>query len=132
MPIKGSSKTTKKSPKTVPIEKRTWTDVEPGKYLFSDLEVSKKLIHLLRHAQDMHREDDGAVQFWRSKEILQKYFPYCPHWSDSKWKKNMAGGGGNTRKDISSVLILQEQLCISELFKDIQEAILLILLYRTM
>ena len=47
-------------------------------------------------------------------------------WSDSKWKKSMAGGGGN-RKYISIVLILQEQLCISELFKDIQEAILLIL-----
>ena len=37
-----------------------------------------------------------------------------------------------TRKYISTVLILQEQLCISELFKDIQEAILLILHYRTM
>ena len=37
-----------------------------------------------------------------------------------------------TRKDTSTVLILQEQLCISELFKDIQDAILLILLYRTM
>ena len=36
------------------------------------------------------------------------------------------------RKDTSTVLILHEQLCISELFKDIQDAILLILLYRTM
>ena len=43
------------SPRTVPIEKRIWTDVEPGKYLFSDFEVSKKLIHLLRHAQHVHR-----------------------------------------------------------------------------
>ena len=63
--------------------------------MFSDFEVSKKLIHLLRHAQDVHREDDGAVQFWRIIEILQKYFPYCPNWSDRKWKKSMAGGGGN-------------------------------------
>ena len=53
------------SPRIVPIVRRTWTDVEPGKYLFSDYEVSKKLIHILRHAQDVHREDDGAVQFWR-------------------------------------------------------------------
>ena len=36
-----------------------------------------------------------------------------------------------TRKYSSTVLILQEQLCISELFKDIQDAILLILHYRT-
>ena len=37
-----------------------------------------------------------------------------------------------TRKDTSTVLILQQQLCISELFKDIQAAILLILHHRTM
>ena len=36
------------------------------------------------------------------------------------------------REDSSTVLILQEQLCISELFTDIQDAILLILRYRTM
>ena len=30
------------SPRTVLIGKRTWTDVEPGKYSFSDYEVSKK------------------------------------------------------------------------------------------
>ena len=37
-----------------------------------------------------------------------------------------------TREDTSTVLMLQEQLCISELFKDIQDAVLLIPLYRTM
>ena len=52
------------SPRTVPIGKRTWTDVEPGKYSFSDYEVSKKLMYLLRHAQQVHREEDGEVQFW--------------------------------------------------------------------
>ena len=36
------------------------------------------------------------------------------------------------RKDSSTVLFLQELLCISELFKDIQDAILLIVLCRTM
>ena len=80
------------SPRTVPIGERTWTDVEPGKYSLSDYEISNKLIHLLRHGQHVHREDDGAVQFWRIKENLQKYFLYCPHWSDSKWKKSMARG----------------------------------------
>ena len=85
------------SPRTVPIEKRIWTDVEPGKYLFSDYEVSKKLMHLLRHAR-IQREDDGAIEFWRIKDDLQKYFPQCPHWSDDKWKKTMAGGGGNKKR----------------------------------
>ena len=79
-------------------EKRTWTDVEPEKYSLSDFEISKKLIHLLRHGQHVHREDDGAVQFWRIKDNLQKHFPYCPHWSDDKWKKSMAGGGGNKKR----------------------------------
>ena len=80
------------SPRTVPIGKGTWTDVEPGKYSFSDYAVSKKLMHLLRHGQHVHREEDGEVHFWRIKENLQKYFLYCPHWSDSKWKTCMAGG----------------------------------------
>ena len=78
------------SPRTVPFGKRTWTDVEPGEYSISDYEVSKKLIRLLRRGKHVHREDDGAVQFWRMKENLQKHFPYCPHWSDDKWKKSMA------------------------------------------
>ena len=64
------------SPRTVPIGKRTWTDVEPGKYSFSGYEVSKKVTFLLRHSQQMHREeDDGAIHFWRIKEHLQNQFP---------------------------------------------------------
>ena len=38
----------------------------------------------------------------------------------------------DTRKNFSIVLILQEQFCISELSKVIQDAILLIFHYRTM
>ena len=39
-----------------------WTDVEPGEYSISDYEVSKKLIHLLRHGTPP-RENDGAIEF---------------------------------------------------------------------
>ena len=85
-------------PRTVPIGKRTWTDVEPGEYSISDYQVSKKLINLLRHGQHVHQEEHGAVQFWRIKENLQTYFLYSPHWSDSKWKTCMAGGGGNKKR----------------------------------
>ena len=52
------------SPRTIPIEKRTWTDFEPGEYTLSDYDISKKLMHLLRHGQHVNREDDGAVHFW--------------------------------------------------------------------
>ena len=53
------------SPRIVPIGKRTWTDVEPRKYSFSNYEVSKKVMYLLRHSQNVHREEDGAVHLWR-------------------------------------------------------------------
>ena len=61
--------------RTIPIEKRTWTDVEPGEYSLSDYPVSKKLINLLRHGS-LPRETDGAIEFWRIKDYLQKYFMY--------------------------------------------------------
>ena len=85
------------SPRIVPIGRRTWTDIEPGKYSFSDYEVSKKVTYLLRHSQHVHREEDGAVHFWRIKENLQNQFPHSPHWSDSKWKVCLAGGGEKRR-----------------------------------
>ena len=97
MPIKGKSKTTEKrtgssSPRIVPNGRRSWTDIGPGKYYFSDYEVSKKVMYLLRHSQHVHREEDGAVHFWRVKEYLQSQLPQFIHWSDSKWKKAMDGG----------------------------------------
>ena len=67
--------------RTIPIRERTWTDVEPGKQSPSDYPVSKKLIHLLRHG-NLPREDDGAIEFWRIKDSLQKHLLYCHHWSD--------------------------------------------------
>ena len=65
------------STRIIPIGERTWTDVEPGEYSLSDYEVSKKLIHLLRHGKQVHREDDGAVQFWRKKKSSET-FPVLP------------------------------------------------------
>ena len=86
------------SSRTTLIGSRTWTDVEPGENSLSDYDTSKKLIHLLRYGNQVRREDDGACQFWRIKDNLQKHFPHCLHWSDDKWKKSMAGGGGNKRR----------------------------------
>ena len=85
------------STRTMPIGERTWTDVEPGEFSISDYEVSKKLIHLLRHGS-LPRENDGAIEFWRIKDNFQKHFPHCHHWSDEKWKKSMAGGGQNKKR----------------------------------
>ena len=57
------------STRTIPIGKRTWTDVEAGEYSLSDYPLSKKLINLLRHG--LPRETDGAIEFWRIKDYLQ-------------------------------------------------------------
>ena len=86
------------STRTILVGERIWTDVEPGEYSLSDYAISKKLIHLLRHGNQVHRENDGAIEFWRFKENLHKYFPHCLHWSDDKWKKAMAGGGENKKR----------------------------------
>ena len=82
------------SPRIVPIERRNWIDIEPGKYSLSEYEVSKKVIYLLRHSQQVHREENGAVHFWRMKENLQNQFPQSIHWSDDRWKACWAAGGG--------------------------------------
>ena len=85
------------STRTIPIGERKWMDVEPGKYSLSDYAVSKKLINLLRLGSVL-RENDGAIEFWRIKVNLQTYFLYCHHWSDEKWKKSMARGGGKKER----------------------------------
>ena len=44
----------------IPMNTRNWIDIEPGKHSLSAYEVLKKGIHL-RHSQQVHREEDGAV-----------------------------------------------------------------------
>ena len=56
------------------------------------------MIHLLRHSQQVHREEDGAVHICRIKENLQKHFPQSIHWSDDRWKACLAAGGGAKRR----------------------------------
>ena len=41
----------------------------------------------------MHREEDGAVHFWRMKENLQNQFPQSIHLSDNRWKACLTGRG---------------------------------------
>ena len=87
------------SPRIVPIERRNWIVIEPGKYSVSEYEVSKKVTFLLRHSQQMHREEDGAIHFWRIKENLQNQFPQSSHWSDDRWE-SMFGSRRRSKKEI--------------------------------
>ena len=88
------------SPSIIPMKARNWIDIEPGNHSLSlsAYEVSKKVIHLLRHSQKVQREEDGAVQFWRIKEHLQSQFPQVPCWSDDRWKACLSAGGGAIRR----------------------------------
>ena len=86
------------SPRIVSIERRNWIDIEPEKYSFSEYEVSKKVTFLLRHSQQIHREEDGAVHFWRMNENLQNHFPQSIHWFDARWKACLAAAGGAKRR----------------------------------
>ena len=76
------------------MDRRHWIDIEPGKHSFSAYEISKKVTFLLRRSQQMHREEDGAVNFWRIKENLQSQFPQSVHWSDDRWKACLTARGG--------------------------------------
>ena len=73
------------------------------------------------------------IEFWRLKYYLRNEFENSQHRSDEMWRSKMAGGGGQQEKDFNIVLTRQDKkFFISELFKVIQDAIPLILHYRTM
>ena len=97
-------------PSIIPMNERKWIDIEPAESSLSAYEVSKKLINLLRHCQTIQREDDGAVQFWRIKSVIQNQFTQISHWSDDRWKACLAAGGGSKRgyqycSDISGTIV---------------------------
>ena len=146
--------------KTIPIGTRIWTDVEPGENSISNYELSKKLITLLRHGS-LLREDDGAIESCRIKDHLQSHFVFffvMVMYLEKMMERLNSGESKTifrntsciviiglttsgrrawqeeeeTRKDASIVLIRQEQSCSSELFKVIQDAVSLIMLYTTM
>ena len=89
-----------RTPTTSPLPSQRTTVIEPWKHSLSAYEISKKVSHLLRHSQQVHREENGAVHFWRIKENLQNQFPQSIHWSDDRWKVCLAAGGG-AKKEIS-------------------------------
>ena len=83
--------------KTFFLGERIWTDIEPQDESLTDYSVSRKPFYLLRH-RSLPREDDGAIEFLKIKDNLQKHFLYCHHWCDDKWKKSMARIGGNKKR----------------------------------
>ena len=52
---------------TIPFNERIWIDIVPSKQDFDSHILSKRVINLLRHNQKLHREQDGAVQFYKNQ-----------------------------------------------------------------
>ena len=82
----------------IPMEWRHWIDVGPVEHsLFAKF---RRAIHLLRHCQQEHREEDGDDQFWRRKENLQNQIPVYFCWRSME---SVFGSSRRSEKKISIV-----------------------------
>ena len=84
---------------------RKWIDIEPGNSSLSAYEISKKVIHLLRHSQQVQRFTSGELQ-----NIFRVSFHEFLYWSDDGWKACLAAGGGAKRRyqyctDVSGIIV---------------------------
>ena len=81
-------------------------DVEPGKMMeqvnSGELKKSIEEIDSIFFVMDSHvciEKMMERVQFWRiERKSSEPFSCIARHWSDSKWKKSMAGGGGNKKR----------------------------------
>ena len=83
---------------TIPLSERVWIDIVPSKQDLDSHNLSKIVINLLRHNQKVHREEDGAVQFYKIKFHLRDYSLPIQNWSDNRWLACLAAGGGPKRR----------------------------------
>ena len=72
------------STRIVHIRERIWIDIEPGAQFDQAHPVAKRMNTLLRHGE-LPREEDGAIEFWRLKDVLRNSFEYSQYWSDDVW-----------------------------------------------
>ena len=83
---------------TIPLSERKWIDIEPSKQDLESYDLSKKVINLLRHNQKLHREEDGAIPFYKIKFHLRDHHSQIQNWSDDRWKVCLAAGGRSKRR----------------------------------
>ena len=83
---------------TIPFSERIWIDIEPSKQDLESYDLSKKVINLLRHNQKLHREEDGAIQFYKIKFHLRDHHSQIQNWSDDRWLACLFAGGGSKRR----------------------------------
>ena len=113
------------------MNERKWIDIEPVNSSLSAYEISKEVIHLastFSNSTTRRRRSSSILenQELSSESISTKLLTGLTIVGKHAWQQEEQKG------DISTALMIQEQLFISELFKDIQDATLLVLYYRTM
>ena len=83
---------------TISLSERVWIDIVPSRQDNESHKVSKRVINILRHNQKLHREQDGAVQFYKIKFHLRDCSLPIHNWSDNRWLACLAAGGGPKRR----------------------------------
>ena len=120
-------------PSTIPMNERKWIDIEPEE---SSLSLCVRVLE--ESNQYSSTMSNGTTRRRRSSSILEnQVFIFGINFHKSIIGRMIVGKYAwqqeeDQKEGISTALIFQEQLFISELFKDIQDAISLILHYRTM
>ena len=77
---------------TIPLSERVWIDIEQSRQNLESHNLSKKVANLLRQNQTLHREDDGAIEFYKIKFSLRNHHSQIQVWSDDRWKACLAPG----------------------------------------
>ena len=53
---------------------------------------------MLKQEPSGKKNEHGAIEFWRLKDVFHNKFEDSQYWSDDAWKSKMAGGGGNNKR----------------------------------
>ena len=83
---------------TISLSERVWIDIVPSRQDNESHKVSKRVINILRHNQNVIREPDGAVQFYKIKFLMRDHTLSTQNWSDNRWLACLAAGGGPKRR----------------------------------
>ena len=75
---------------SVPYHERQWIDIEPKGFSSGCLEVSKYMIRLQRHVEEVPREQDGAVRYDDLRAKFKIRFPSTEQCSVSAWTSFLA------------------------------------------
>ena len=89
------------TPVAVPLRERKWVDVNPGSYDHECYVISKAMISLLRHDENIPRDTDGAVKYEDIVEKIntkKKKFDGASQWSLNDWMSILAKGGGAKKR----------------------------------